>query len=98
MYSVIQDKYIVHVYIHKFRLYAGSRVVCGPLFLIMVLWRKGSEVGICKHLRTLHVHANVYICTSTYITVEHSASPVVINTGTPTRIIDIVLIKNQKGT
>ena len=42
-------------------------------------------------------HMHTCTCTLTYNIVEHSASPVVINTGTPTRIIDIVLIKNQKG-
>ena len=31
------------------RLCVGSRVVCGPPYLIMVLWRNGTEVGICEH-------------------------------------------------
>ncbi len=67
------------------------------------MWTPISDHGTLeKRLRGMHLcilrYMIVHISQFMYNTVEHSASPVVINTGTPTRIIDIVLIKNHKGT
>lgn len=71
--------------------------MCGPLFQIMVHWRRDSEVSV-DQIRQYELSALSWpYCGLIYFAVEQSASPVGVNAVTPTRIVDIVLIKNQKG-
>ena len=60
-------------------------------------WYSGEKASRFAFVNIENLRTCIFTLTYNII-VEHSASPVVINTGTPTRIIDIVLIKNQKGT
>jgi hypothetical protein len=54
--------FIILCYSDYCRLYVGSRVACGPPYLIMVLWKKGSEVGIYVYWDTwLYIYLNLRI-------------------------------------
>lgn len=53
---------IISYYSDYCRLYVGSRVACGPPYLIMVLWKKGSEVCIYVYWDTwLYIYLNLCI-------------------------------------